>query len=188
MVIFYLVKLIGFSYRAAMDPENGFILSFLGFTAGVGFCEELCKALPVMFFLRGSSNAGWRAACLVGMASGIGFGISEGITYSTDYYNGVAPFSTYLLRFASCVALHAIWAAAVAILMRENQDYLFHDGLDWGDAGSFILHYLLIAMVLHGLYDTLLKRNFELAALAIAVGSFAWLGWLVWSRRREEAE
>lgn len=188
IVVFLIVKLIGFSYQAAMNPENGFLLSFLGFTAGVGFCEELCKAIPVMVYLRGSSNAGWRAACLVGMASGIGFGISEGITYSSDFYNGVAPFSTYLLRFASCVALHAIWAAAVAILMRENQDYLFHDGLDWGDAGSFILHYLLIAMVLHGLYDTLLKRDYELAALAIAVGSFAWLGWLVSSRRREEAD
>lgn len=188
IVVLLLIKLIGYSYRAALDPDNGLILSFLGFTGGVGLCEELCKALPVMFFLRGSTNVGWRAACLVGMASGIGFGISEGITYSSDYYNGISPFLTYLVRFASCVALHATWAAAVAILMRENQDYLFHDGFDWGDAAYFVLNYLLIAMVLHGLYDTLLKRDHDVWALAIAGVSFAWLAWLVSRRRQEDAE
>jgi hypothetical protein len=36
VLLFYVVKFIGFSYRAAMDPENGFLLSFLGFTFGVG--------------------------------------------------------------------------------------------------------------------------------------------------------
>ena len=103
-------------------------------------------------------HAGWRAACVVGLASGVGFGVSEGITYSADSYNGIAVGMTYLVRFASCVALHSIWAGAVAIVMNRNQDYTGGDGFDWGDAGNFILHYLLIAMVLHGLYDTLLKK------------------------------
>src|SRR6185436_10789598 len=31
MVLFYIAKLIGYSYRAALDPENGIILSCLGF-------------------------------------------------------------------------------------------------------------------------------------------------------------
>jgi RsiW-degrading membrane proteinase PrsW (M82 family) len=187
IILFWLVKLIGFSYRAALDPENGFFLSFFGFTLGVGFCEELCKAIPVMLFLRKNGDVGWRTACLVGMASGIGFGISEGISYSSEYYNGVSPLVMYLVRFLSCVALHAFWAAAVAILMRENQDYLFHDGFEWEDAGNFVLHYLLIAMVLHGLYDTLIKRDYLVWALLLAMGSFGWLAWLVSNRRRVEA-
>ena len=49
VVIFYIVKLIGFSYRAALDPSNGFFLSFVGYTLGVGFCEEVCKALPLLW-------------------------------------------------------------------------------------------------------------------------------------------
>ncbi len=110
VLLFYIVKFIGFSYRSALDPENGFVLSFMGFTCGVGLCEELCKALPVVIFLRGNGYAGWKSACVVGLASGVGFGVSEGIMYSSDHYNGVAVGLTYLVRFASCVALHAIWA------------------------------------------------------------------------------
>jgi len=184
VVLFYIVKFIGFSYRSALDPGNGFVLSFMGFTCGVGLCEELCKALPVVVFLRGRSSVGWKAACLMGLASGVGFGVSEGITYSADMYNGVAEWMTYLVRFASCVALHAIWSGTVALLMYQNQDYLGGDGFDWGDAGNFVLRYLLGAMLLHGLYDTLLKKHHELWALAVAAISFAWLAWLVGQRRR----
>jgi hypothetical protein len=45
---------------------------------------------------------------LWGMASGIGFGIAEGIMYSGRYYNGVAGADIHYVRFLSCVALHAI--------------------------------------------------------------------------------
>lgn len=186
VVLFYIVKFVGYSYRAALDPENGFALSFMGFTCGVGLCEELCKALPVVYFLRGDPNCGWRAACVVGLASGVGFGVSEGITYSSDYYNGIAAGMTYLVRFASCVALHATWSGTVAMIMARNQDYVGGDGFDWGDAGNFVLHYLSIAMVLHGLYDTLLKKEHQLWALAIAAASFGWLIWLVWRLRSED--
>jgi RsiW-degrading membrane proteinase PrsW (M82 family) len=183
VLLFYIVKFIGFSYRSALDPENGFLLSFMGFTCGVGLCEELCKALPIAIFLRAKPHAGWRAACLVGLASGVGFGVSEGIIYSSDSYNGIAVGITYLVRFASCVALHAIWAGAVALVMNRNQDYL--DGFDWDEVGKVILQYLLVAMVLHGLYDTLLKKDHEFWALSVAAVSFTWLAWLV---RRERAE
>jgi RsiW-degrading membrane proteinase PrsW (M82 family) len=186
VILFYIVKFIGFSYRAALDPDNGFFLSFLGFICGVGLCEELCKALPVVMFLRGQPHAGWKAACLVGLASGVGFGVSEGITYSADSYNGIATGMIYLVRFASCVALHSMWAGAVALVMCRNQDYVGGDGFDWGDAGNFVLHYLAIAMVLHGLYDTLLKKEHEFWALAIAAISFGWLVWLVRRARSEE--
>jgi RsiW-degrading membrane proteinase PrsW (M82 family) len=180
------VKFIGFSYRAALNPENGFWASFFGFTCGVGLCEELCKAIPVLIFLRGNTHAGWRAACLVGLASGVGFGVSEGITYSSDSYNGVATGLTYLVRFASCVALHAAWAGAVGLLMSQNQDYLGDGGFDASDAGYFLVYYLSLAMVLHGLYDTLLKKDYELWALSIAAVSFGWLAWLVWRCRSAE--
>jgi hypothetical protein len=74
----------------------------------------------------------------------------------------------------------------VAIVMNRNQDYIDGDGFEWGEAGNFILHYLAIAMVLHGLYDTLLKKDYEFAALSVAVASFAWLAWLVRRERGDE--
>jgi len=185
-LIVLVLKFIGFSYRSALDGNAGFVPSLMGFTFGVGFCEELCKAIPVVILLQNARRAGWQAAALVGMASGVGFGVAEGVIYSADFYNGIAGGWTYLVRFTSCVSLHAIWAGAVALLMYGNQEYLGGEEFDWLAACNFVLHYLAIAMVLHGLYDTLLKMEQDWWALAVAVASFAWLSWLVQRYRRAE--
>jgi len=41
-----------------------------------------------------------------------------------------------------------------------------------------------IPMVMHGLYDTLLKKDHEFYALITAVVSFAWFAWQVESARK----
>lgn len=176
VILFFVVKFIGFSYYCASDPDNGFLLSFLGFTCGVGLCEELCKALPVVLYLNATDRPEWRGACLIGLASGVGFGISEGIMYSSDNYNGLAPALIYLVRFLSCVTLHAVWSGSVALLMQRNMDYIDPDW-EWEDITWFVIHYLGIAMLLHGLYDTLLKQEQQALALAVAAASFGWWGW-----------
>lgn len=184
VLLFYILKFIGFSYRCAVDPEIGFGLSVMGFTCGVGLCEELCKAIPVVYYLRTSASPTWKGAMLVGIASGVGFGISEGITYSGDMYNGVATGTIYVVRFLSCVALHSIWAGSVALLIYNNQDYIGE--LDWENVLGFVLSYLSIAMVLHGFYDALLKHDHELFALVVAAGSFGWLSWILGRTRSVE--
>lgn len=176
-LIILLIKFIGFSYRAALDPNSGFLWSFVGFTCGVGFCEEICKAIPVFYYLRNTRSSDWRGTCLLGFASGAGFGISEGIMYSGNFYNGIEPGMAYVVRFVSCVAIHAILSGSVALLMFGNQDYLDGDA-DWI---TFIwggMQYILIAMLLHGLYDTLLKQHLNPLAFFIALGAFGWLAWL----------
>ena len=50
VLFFYIFRFIAFSYEAADDPDNGFVLSFLGYTLGVGLCEEFVKAMPVFFY------------------------------------------------------------------------------------------------------------------------------------------
>lgn len=183
VVLFYIVKFIGFSYRCALEDGNGFGLSFMGFTFGVGLCEEVCKALPIAIYLRSARDANWKGACVVGLASGIGFGVSEGLTYSSDFYNGISGFSIYLVRFVSCVALHALWSGCVAQLMFRNQDHL--DEFSWETAFGFVLYYLSIAMILHGVYDTLLKQEQHMWALAIAASSFGWFIWMI-SRQTDD--
>ena len=54
---------------------------------------------------------------------------------------------------------------------------------EWSDIANFILFYLAIAMILHGLYDTLLKQDLPLGALAIAAASFGWWAWLLQRQR-----
>lgn len=175
--LFYVIKFIGFSYRMATDADYGFFLSFVGFTMGVGLCEELCKGIPVLAYMRAKENATWKLGLVVGLASGAGFGISEGIHYSGGMYNGVSTGSIYVVRFVSCVGLHAIWAGAVGILVSRTQEHL-DDGF-----GTVLLNMigfnLPISMVLHGLYDTFLKVEQPFLALVTAGVSLVWLGWLV---------
>lgn len=187
MILFYIVKFIGFSYRSALDPSNGFLLSMLGFTFGVGLCEELCKALPLLVHYRKKATLDVRGAVAWGLATGIGFGVSEGITYSSDFYNGVATGGIYVVRFVSCVALHAVWGASNALLLWRRQTEI--QSIEaWFEWFAPVLKVLAISMVLHGLYDTLLKRELEVMALLAAVASFGWFFWLYERSVRDEAQ
>ena len=181
MVFLAFAKLIGASYRAALDPDTGFLVSFLGFTVGVGFLEELCKAVPVLWYFRKTRRASWRGGFLWGLASGAGFGISEGVIYSADLYNGITGGGVYVVRFVSCVALHAVWTGSVAITVQQKQEWLLK-AKRWRDCVAPVFVYVAVPVVLHGLYDTLLKKNLDGVALLVAVLSFAFLAFLV-SRR-----
>jgi RsiW-degrading membrane proteinase PrsW (M82 family) len=185
LVVYWTAWAIGFSYRAAFDPTVGFLPSFLGYTFGVGFCEEVCKALPIIFAYRADSGTTWRKACALGFASGLGFGIAEGIMYAGSYYNGIAPLSTYLVRFISCVALHGIWSAAVALFIHKHQA-LIQGELRMLDYIPRLVFLVSVPMVLHGLYDTFLKKNLGAAALVTAAVSFGWLVWRIEGARKEE--
>jgi RsiW-degrading membrane proteinase PrsW (M82 family) len=174
-LFFYVLKFIAFSYSAAGDPENGFVLSFLGFTLGVGLCEELVKAVPLFWHRDDDGGTNWRGLFIWGLASGAGFGIAEGILYSGRYYNGISGPGAYAVRFLSCVALHAIWSGSVAITLYLRRD-LFNAADTWHDWIGPVFVVIGVPMVLHGLYDTCLKRDLDAAALAVA--SFGYLAFL----------
>jgi RsiW-degrading membrane proteinase PrsW (M82 family) len=173
-LIMLILAFIGWSYRSALDPGSNFFLSALGYTFGVGLCEELTKAIPLFFYFQRDAVMGWRGACLWGLASGVGFGVSEGIMYSGDHYNGISGGDIYIVRFVSCVALHAMWAASVGIAISRNIDD-YEKVSDQGEFAIFMLRMLAVPMVLHGLYDTLLKMEMNVWALVVAVLSFGWL-------------
>ena len=119
-LVFYIFWLIGFSYRAANDPSSNFLLSFLGFTLGVGLCEEICKALPLIFIYRrpnGQSSAAptcgaWRR----GPASAWRRRSSTRAAFTTASRPGI-----YFVRNISCVALHALWTGSAAITIHQRQ-------------------------------------------------------------------
>ena len=113
--------------------------------------------------------------------------MAEGIIYCYDFYNGVATGETYVLRLVSCVALHAVWAAAAAIAVYRRSSRV--DVEDWGDFAISVLWVLAVPMTLHGLYDTLLKKEMPGWALLAALASFAWLAVLMeWTAHDERAE
>jgi RsiW-degrading membrane proteinase PrsW (M82 family) len=174
IVLFYII----FSYQAALDPSNGFFLSFLGYTFGVGFCEEVVKALPLLWLYRRPVDSNWRTAFLWGLASGAGFGIAEGIMYSSSFYNGISGAGIYLVRFVSCVALHALWTGSVGITLNQKQG-LMQQQDHWYEYIPPLFLIVGVPMVLHGLYDTFLKKEMNGAALGVAVLSFLYLAFQI---------
>ena len=58
----------------------------------------------------------------------------------------------------SCVALHAIWAAAVAVMITRYRDEMQQDW-DWPQMLFAVLKVQAVQMVLHGLYDVMLKKE-----------------------------
>ncbi|MFT3785735.1 MAG: PrsW family glutamic-type intramembrane protease [Tepidisphaeraceae bacterium] len=182
-LLFYIVKFIGWSYRAALDADANFFVSAFGFTFGVGLCEEICKSAPVLLHYQtrhpdGDDEWSWRVALIVGLISGVGFGVSEGISYSSDYYNGLMGPGIYGVRFISCVGLHAVWSGAAAIMIYRHRDAL--QGAE-GFFGTLLVWVVLVLvpMIFHGFYDTLLKKDHEAMALGVAVLSFVWLAFMI---------
>lgn len=185
VLIFWIVKFIGYSYGAAMEPGNGFAMSLLGFTFGVGLCEELVKALPILWHMKQKATLDAAGASLWGLAAGVGFGVGEGVIYCGDFYNGISTWPVYLVRFTSCVALHAVWSGAAGILIWRFQREVQGLGkwYEWFKPAAMTLGG---AIVLHGLYDTFLKRDLEIAALVTAVVSVAgFFALTAWARRPE---
>jgi RsiW-degrading membrane proteinase PrsW (M82 family) len=167
VVAIYVVQFIGVSYRAAANPGSDFFLSFLGFTCGVGFCEELVKALPVLGHFRAKGTLDVYGAIVLGLASGAGLGASEGVLYSATFYNGVDGPLMYLVRFVSCVSLHAVWSAMVAVAIYRKRAH-FTGRANFIDRAWILLTAMWLPMVLHALYDTLLKKDMRVGALAVA--------------------
>jgi hypothetical protein len=67
-----------------------------------------------------------------------------------------------------------MWAASVGIAFaRHVGDY--EEVSDTGEFAVFMLRMLAVPMVLHGLYDTLLKKDMNVYALIVALLSFGWL-------------
>ena len=184
-LVAWLLKFVAFFYFAAMNPDFGFWPSLIGFTLGIGLCEEITKALPVMMRCGKKEPFDWRGACIFGLASGVGFGVAEGILYASQHYNGFATGDVYLVRFVSCVALHAVWGGAVGISVFYNQE-LFEGAEDWGPYVAKLFKVVGIPILLHGLYNTFLKLEMAPFALLMAVLSFAYLAMLIeWCRTSE---
>jgi RsiW-degrading membrane proteinase PrsW (M82 family) len=183
---FLILRFIGYSYGAALDPENGFIASMVGFTMGVGLMEELIKGLPVYWHHRRSGTLDLRGSVVWGLATGIGFGVSEGISYCGDFYNGLRGGGIYIVRFISCVALHAVWSGTVAILIWRRRQAL--QAIErWWQWIPPVVGSLWISVIIHGFYDTVLKKEYGIAALGSGILSFALFFWLYDRACREEA-
>lgn len=147
---------------AALGVTLAFILEMvfvngdsLSTAMAIGFIEESCKALAVIFFLRSRRLRSEIDGVILGAAAGAGFATLETMLYAaTAYFNGfqdgggiAAVNNTLLLRGLLAIFGHVAWTAIVV-------------GAVWRDRGqrSFRLTFgvilaFAIAVMLHGLWD-----------------------------------
>lgn len=178
-----LLELIGgvaSAYLATDDGERGFLGHLVGYLFSVGLLEELCKIAPLVLLARGPEVATDRRTWLVyGLASGLGFGVAEGLHYAEWRYNGLATAGTYVVRFASCVAIHGVLCASVAVSLQRRLAWL--SDASWLSRGPWLALGVALAwpMLAHALYDTLLDHRQPIVALGVAFAACVWLAWQV---------
>jgi hypothetical protein len=56
-----------------------------------------------------------------GLASGVGFGIAEGVLHAGTFCNGIGGPGVYLVRFLSWVALHAVGTGSVGLTLHRGR-------------------------------------------------------------------
>jgi hypothetical protein len=67
-----------------------------------------------------------------------------------------------------------------------NRQKEIHSAENWYNLLFQLVITISIAMTLHGLYDTLLKKDQEVLAFLVALASFAWFVYQVESMRRSD--
>lgn len=165
--------------------SSSLFLQFVAFTVGVGFFEEACKALPLIWYFRRKGALGWRGACVWGLVSGAAFGVNEAIQYSIVFYNGVCTAGDYWVRFASCITLHAVWTAAVGIRIFRDGTAFKGDKTKW-ELLAWTAYLLGVPILLHGAYDALLTQGRTIMALIVALASFGWLAYQIEDAKTRE--
>lgn len=148
------------SWGGDFEVSSGITLRVLAMVAMIGLFEELAKLAPLIWRIRRLGPLDWQQACRWGLASGTGFGVAEGVIYAEQFYNGVSAIDAYIVRFISCVVLHAVWTASAALCLCF--------------CGSAI-RAVFVPAVLHAIYDLALQYEMDWTALATALVSLGWL-------------
>jgi len=162
-------------YLDLADASNP-VISLIGYVFQVGIWEELCKALPVILVLKYvNPTIDHRSLLVIGLFSGLGFAAFENLNYGTnaisstysltrDYgvgglVSGVqSAMVITMLRSVSLVFCHAVWAGIFTYFIGLS-------GINKDRRGAFFVAGLLVAAILHGLYDWLAGLQPTIAAL-----------------------
>lgn len=167
IILLILMLLIGGGY-AFLDIDLGFWLNWGTMTLGIGFSEEIAKALIGIFIslyffdLKKLHEFQFKKVILLcfGLA-GLGFGAVEALKYFGSYSEEGAPVFAYFVRAVWCVPLHGSWTllSGVIFLSRIEDAKKSNMAFDITACGKIEILFLIIPSVLcssviHGLYNT----------------------------------
>lgn len=115
-----------------------------------GVVEELGKVLATAYFIKEMKDKRYILnGLLIGGAVGAGFAVFETAGYILSYGPGIA-----FIRAVLAIGGHVSWAgvtgAAIMIVLKKNNN-IFNWNLIWSGES---LRFLILVIVLHGLWDT----------------------------------
>jgi len=160
-----------FSLLYVATKSSNIVGQLLGFVLGVGVLEEICKAIPVYLFLyKQDKLTEPLSPAFYGAMSGLGFAIAEGAHYSLIYASNVLggkiDITGHVLlttvRFISLPLIHAIWAGIVGY-------FIGLAAINPSRKNPIIFIGIVIAAVLHGLYNTFTSSLIGLGILAFSI-------------------
>lgn len=158
-----------------LERPLGLVATSIIGTISVGLCEEFVKLIPVMAVILWGRNRASQNVVFLGAASGLGFGIVEGIKYGYElYFANNLPSSIYMFRFLGLASLHSMWTICGTFLLLKMRDALIlarkgrPERLIW-----FAFAAPVIATVPHGFYNALCFCEIRALAFVVALLSVA---------------
>lgn len=160
-----------FSLLYIATESSNIVGQLLGFVLGVGVLEEICKGIPVYLFLyKQDKLTEPLSPAFYGAMSGLGFAIAEGAHYSLIYASNVEDGKIGItghvllttVRFISLPLIHAIWAGIVGY-------FIGLAAINPSRKYPIIFIGVVIAAVLHGLYDVFTSSLIGLGILAFSI-------------------
>lgn len=132
--------------------ETIFPFNVIGYTLGVGFTEELAKAIPLLIILyRAKEPLIPQTVVYYGLISGIAFGVWEGVEYQMTFnaeQEYTIAFYLNILRLTSLPFLHACWCGITGYFLSFANLYPKYR------KGLYVLAFTIPALI-HGLYDSI---------------------------------
>ena len=163
--------------------SEAFLVRVLAFVLGVGVCEELCKALPLIFFGRSKPTLLTpHNAIYLGIMSGLGFALAEVVQYSIQYWQGSAQVSAMLVT--ECMDQSRSWYGSVnaytfADKLQQAMPYLveYYGQTIIAQIVRFmslpLLHAVWAGVVGYFIGLSLLKKKAQWVFIAVGIGLMA---------------
>ncbi|MEZ4298928.1 MAG: hypothetical protein R3B70_28525 [Polyangiaceae bacterium] len=169
-VLLTLVQLIAYSHRAAETPKTPLLLAFFGVTLGVALWQEAAKAFTVLDHYRRHGTLSLRGALSLGLASGAGLGLADALLTSPPAPKFWLSSQGQLLHYASRIALHAVWSASAATSLHRRRKEI-RTARNFLDNLATLGAVIALPVLLHGTFDTALRRGSPLLAALFALAS-----------------
>jgi RsiW-degrading membrane proteinase PrsW (M82 family) len=154
------------SFFYSLTESTNWLYRLTGYILGVGFWEELVKAIPIFILIKWAKEPFIpQSLVFYGLMSGIAFGVFEGVQYQMTVNAKLDYSSAFFMnvaRLTSLPFLHAVWSGICSYFLSFSVLYPKY-------RLSLIFLAIFIPAILHGFYDTLGWSYLGLALTLLSV-------------------